>query len=154
MVLKFEEQVDGIPLEISVKQTDGSNKVIPLFVATDENSLVELIDKSDATKNKAKKIIAKYPALSNDIDDDDMDQLKEAIKGATELMRENYDEMFGKGTYQELADAGLGLMKLIPLLSDLTDGLSEELEKVLNENKNKSDKRKAERLIKNKKKRK
>jgi len=96
----------------------------------------------------------KYPALNKQIDDEDIEGFREVVKGATELVKANYDELFGEGTYNKLSEAGLGLLKLIPLLTDLTDGLTEELESKVAENQKKANKRRADLLIKNKKKQK
>lgn len=154
MVLRFEQKVDGIPLEVAVQQRDGSEKLVSLFVATDEKSLVELLDKSNEIKVKTKEISKKYPVLETGIEDENTEQLKEAIQGATELVKANYDDLFGEGTYQKLSEAGLGLLKLIPLLDKLADGVSEEIENEQSENTKQSNDRKAQRLIRNKKKRK
>lgn len=154
MVLRFEQKVDGIPLEVAVQQRDGSEKLVSLFVATDEKSLVELLDKSNEIKVKTEEISKKYPVLGTGIEDENTEQLKEAIQGATELVKANYDDLFGEGTYQKLSEAGLGLLKLIPLLDKLADGVSEEIENEQSENTKKSNDRKAQRLIRNKKKRK
>lgn len=154
MVLRFEQKVDGIPLEVAVQQRDGSEKLVSLFVATDEKSLVELLDKSNEIKVKTEEISKKYPVLGTGIEDENTEQLKEAIQGATELVKANYDDLFGEGTYQKLSEAGLGLLKLIPLLDKLADGVSEEIENEQSENTKQSNDRKAQRLIRNKKKRK
>lgn len=154
MVLKFQQEVDGIPLEVAVKQLDGTNKIVSLFISTDAESIADLMDKTDSIKAKAEELKVKYPALNKPIDDEDVEGFREVIKGATELVKANYDELFGEGTYDELSESGLGLLKLIPLLTDLTDGLTEELESKFAENQKKSDKRKADLLIKNKKKQK
>lgn len=154
MVLKFKQKVDGIPLEIEVDQLDGSVKTVNLFVATDEQSLLEIMETANTIKDDNQKIKEKYPALNREVDDEDLDSFKEVISGVTEIFKHNYDELFGAGTYDRLTDAGLSLFKLIPLLDDLADAVAGELQSMTAENKKKSDKRKADLLIKNKKKQK
>lgn len=153
--LEFNQQADVIPLHINVEQLDGSNKIVSLSVSTNTDSIVELIEKVNSINSESKNFVAKYPALSKEkFDDANVEEFKEANEGISEWYRLQYDTLFGEGAYQKLYDAGLGVMKLVPLLEDLTDGIGEELQSKVDENRKKSAKRKADLLIKNKKKQK
>lgn len=153
--LKFNQSADVIPLEINVEQMDGSSKIVSLSISTNTDSLVELVEKINSINDEAKNIAAKYPVLKKkDFDGDNIAEVKEANEGVLEWYRIQYDALFGEGSYQKLYDAGLGLMKLAPLLEDLTDGISEEVQLKITESQKKSNKRKADLLIKNKKKQK
>ncbi|WP_308902520.1 hypothetical protein [Latilactobacillus curvatus] len=157
MVLKFKQKADGVPVEIDVEQPDGTVKTINLFLATNENNLTEIMDKASRIQDEAKDIMKRYPALNNGIDDieeNDVHGLKEIITGATELIRKNYDDLFGEGTFDKLSSAGLGLIKLMPLLDELSISVFEEAKKEADKANKESDKRKAELLMKAKKKRK
>lgn len=154
MVLKFKQKVDGIPLEVEVDQLDGSIKTVKLFVATNEQSLLELMEMANTIKNETQETKEKYPALNHDVNEEDLGSMKEVVSGVTEIIKNNYDKLFGAGAYDQLSAAGLGLLKLIPLLDELTDAVGQELQSMTAENKKKSDKRKADLLIKNKNKQK
>lgn len=150
-VIKFQEERDGIPMEVDVKQPDGKLQTVSLFFATDENALTGLFNKVNKVQADIKDIQAKYPALNEELSDQDMEQFQQAITGASELVKVNYDEIFGEGTYQRLSDAGLGFLKLIPLLDKMTGAIAERLEEMGTEQKQNSQKTKAELLIKKKK---
>lgn len=153
--LKFEEKVDGIPVIIDVKQTNGDVKTVDLFFATNDQSLIDLTEKAQQINEKTKEISKKYPALGKElaeIDDDDFEANRELIKGLAEAVKLNYDEMFGEGTYNRLADAGLGVKTLLPKLEVISGAIKDQLDSENEETKKQSAKRKAERLIKNKKK--
>lgn len=154
-ILEFNQQADVIPLAINVEQLDGTSKIVSLSVSTNTDSIVELMEKVNSINSEAKNFVAKYPALSKkEFDDANIEEFKEANEGISEWYKLQYDALFGEGAYQKLYDAGLGVIKLVPLLEDLTEGIGEELQNKVAENQKKSDKRKADLLIKNKKKQK
>lgn len=154
MVLKFKQKVDGVPVEIDVEQADGTVETVNLFLATNENNLTEIMDKASRVQDEAKDIMKRYPALTNEVDENDVNGLKEIIAGATEFIRKNYDDLFGEGTFNKLSNAGLGLIKLMPLLDELSTSVFEEAKKEADKANKESDKRKAALLMKAKKKRK
>ncbi|MGR3742113.1 hypothetical protein [Companilactobacillus sp. DQM5] len=150
--LNFKAQQEGIPFNVEVEQMNGSTKLVQVFLKTDENSLIELMNKANEINEKTKDISKKYPAINEELSEDNVEKIEEAVKGVTEFVKTNYDELFGEGSYQKFVDAGLSLRKLIPLLDDMSEAATKQLEEDNKESKKKSDKKKANALINKKKK--
>lgn len=158
MALRFTEDASVIPIEIEVNGADGNKELITLKFNTDEDSLVQLIKRQEAYKENIKELNKKHPIIDRvdpeNISDESADDISEYIEVAKEVLRDNYDSIFGEGTFDKLYGAGLGAAKLIPLLDQITDSLTDELSKQASKTQKESEKIKAARLIKNKKKQK
>lgn len=147
----FEFGREGIEQTVRVNK-GGETVEVELFVDTSEDGLAKFYDLQEQQEKAAEKLAEQFPDDA-EIADSKENYLK-MISAVKSVMKSVYDGLFGKGTYDELLNAGMSVFQTRDLFEKIAEDVSEKIDKRTTEKQNTSSKAKADTLIKAKKKRK